>query len=79
MFLACIFIAPIAAIIPAAATSSALIYVGILMLQGLKRVDFNDLDQMVPVALMLMPIISHAIGHAHLRLPDVAHAGEVPT
>ena len=33
LFLACIFIAPIAAIIPAAATSAALIYVGILMLQ----------------------------------------------
>ena len=30
MFLACIFIAPIAGIIPAAATSSALIYVGVL-------------------------------------------------
>lgn len=33
LFLACIFIAPIAAIIPAAATSAALIYVGILMLR----------------------------------------------
>jgi hypothetical protein len=36
LFLACIFIAPIAAIIPPAATSAALIYVGVLMLQGLK-------------------------------------------
>ena len=35
--LACIFIAPIAAIIPAAATSAALIYVGGLMLQGLGK------------------------------------------
>ena len=50
LFLACIFIAPIAAIIPAAATSAALIYVGILMLQGLKNVDFGDMDQMVPVS-----------------------------
>ena len=65
LFLACIFIAPIAAIIPAAATSAALIYVGILMLQGLKRVDFDDMDQMVPVALMLIGMpISGAIGHA---------------
>ena len=65
MFLACIFIAPIAAIIPAAATSAALIYVGILMLQGLKRVDFDDMDQMVPVALMLIGMpISGSIGHA---------------
>ena len=65
LFLACIFIAPIATIIPAAATSAALIYVGILMLQGLKRVDFDDMDQMVPVALMLIGMpISGSIGHA---------------
>ena len=65
LFLACIFIAPITAIIPAAATSAALIYVGILMLQGLKRVDFDDMDQMVPVALMLIGMpISGSIGHA---------------
>ena len=65
LFLTCIFIAPIAAIIPAAATSAALIYVGILMLQGLKRVDFDDMDQMVPVALMLIGMpISGSIGHA---------------
>ena len=65
LFLACIFIAPIAAIIPAAATSAALIYVGILMLQGLKNVDFGDMDQMVPVSLMLIGMpISGSIGHA---------------
>ena len=65
VFLACIFIAPIAAIIPAAATSAALIYVGVLMLQGLQKVDFNDMDQMVPVALMLIGMpISSSIGHA---------------
>ncbi len=65
MFLACIFIAPIAAIIPAAATSSALIYVGVLMLQGLKNVDFEDMDQMVPVAIMLIGMpVSGSIGHA---------------
>ena len=65
LFLACIFIAPIAAIIPAAATSAALIYVGVLMLQGLQKVNFNDMDQMVPVALMLIGMpVSSSIGHA---------------
>ena len=49
------FIAPIAAIIPAAATSSALIYVGLLMLGGLKKIDFDDM-------LIGMPI-SGSIGH----------------
>ena len=65
LFLACMFIAPVAAVIPAAATSSALIYVGVLMLQGLQKVDFNDMDQMVPVSLMLIGMpISSSIGHA---------------
>lgn len=65
LFLACIFIAPIAAIIPPAATSAALIYVGILMLSGLKNVNFDDIDQTVPVALMLIAMpVSGSIGHA---------------
>ena len=65
LFLACMFIAPIAAIIPPAATSAALIYVGILMLMGLKNIDFSDMDQMVPVAVMLIGMpLSGSIGHA---------------
>ncbi len=64
LFLACIFIAPIAAIIPAAATSAALIYVGVLMLQGLKNVNFEDIDQFLPVCLMLIAMpVSGSIGH----------------
>ena len=65
LFLACMFIAPIAAIIPAAATSSALIYVGVIMLGGLKKIDFDDMTQLVPVALMLIAMpVSGSIGHA---------------
>ena len=65
MFLACIFIAPIAGIIPAAATSSALIYVGVLMVAGLKNVDFDDICQALPVALMMIAMpVSGSIGHA---------------
>ena len=61
MFLACIFIAPIAGIIPAA----ALIYVGVLMVAGLKNVDFDDICQALPVALMMIAMpISGSIGHA---------------
>ena len=65
LFLASTFLSPIAAIIPAAATSSALIYVGILMLSGLKNVNFDQLEEFVPVALMLIAMpISGSIGHA---------------
>ncbi len=64
LFLACIFIAPIAAIIPAAATSAALIYVGVLMVAGLKKIDFDKMDEALPVALMLIAMpISGSIGH----------------
>ena len=35
------------------------------MLMGLKNVDFDDMDQMVPVALMLIGMpVSGSIGHA---------------
>ena len=64
MFLLCMFIAPIAAIIPAAATSSALIYVGILMLANLKKIDFGDMTQLLPVCVMLLAMpVSGSIGH----------------
>lgn len=64
MFIACMFIAPIAAIIPAPATSAALIYVGFLMLGGIKKIDFEDVTQGLPAALMLISMpVSGSIGH----------------
>lgn len=64
LFLACIFIAPVAAVIPAAATSAALIYVGVLMVGGLKKINFNNMDEVLPVSLMLIAMpISGSIGH----------------
>ncbi|MCR5195499.1 MAG: NCS2 family permease [Pseudobutyrivibrio sp.] len=64
LFLICVFLAPVAAIIPAAATSSALIYVGVLMMTGLKKVNFDDLSVCVPVTIMLIAMpISGSIGH----------------
>ncbi len=65
LFLACIFIAPLASIIPAPATSAALIYVGVLMLQGLKKINFDNIEEFLPVAIMLIAMpISGSIGHA---------------
>ena len=64
IFLLCMFISPIAAIIPSAATSSALIYVGILMLSNLKNIDFEDITQTAPVFIMLLAMpVSGSIGH----------------
>lgn len=65
LFVACIFLAPIAAIIPAAATSSALVYVGVLMVKALKSINFDDISVAVPVILMLLAMpVSSSIGHA---------------
>lgn len=64
LFLLCMFISPVAAIIPAPATSAALIYVGILMLSGLKNIDLNDIAISAPVFIMLLAVpISGSIGH----------------
>lgn len=57
LFLACIFISPIAALIPAPATSAALVYVGVLMMGTLKEVDYNDITQTVPIVLLLIFMI----------------------
>lgn len=64
IFLACMFIAPLAAVIPAPATSSALIYVGILMLGGLRKIDFDDIAVTASVFIMVLAMpISGSIGH----------------
>jgi len=64
-FLICTFLAPIASIIPAAATSSVLVYVGILMMSDLTKVNFQDVSISVPVTIMLIAMpISGSIGHA---------------
>ncbi len=74
LFLLCMFVAPAAAIIPAAATSSALIYVGILMLSNLRHIDFTDLSQLLPVSVMLLAMpISGSIGHG-IGLALICHA-----
>lgn len=41
-FLAAIVLAPVVGIVPSAATASALIYVGVLMLGNIKEVDFSE-------------------------------------
>ena len=63
-FLACMFLAPIASLIPAPATSAALVFVGSLMLSALKNVDYDDVSQSVPVVLMLVfMMITSGIGN----------------
>ena len=68
-FALCLFLAPVAGIIPSAATAPALIYVGVLMLKNFSKVDMTDMRSAVPafLALIMMPLtysISNGIGLA---------------
>ncbi|QCX33132.1 NCS2 family permease [Caloramator sp. E03] len=56
-FLLCLFISPIAGIVPAFATAPALIIVGILMISSIMEVNFEDFEEAVPAffTLVMMP------------------------
>ncbi|SMG52280.1 NCS2 family permease [Paenibacillus aquistagni] len=47
-FLLALFLAPVVALIPSAATSAALIIVGVLMMQSVSEIDFKDLVIGIP-------------------------------
>ena len=57
MFLAALFLNPLFALIPAAATAPALIFVGYLMMQSVKSIEFSDPTEGIPafVTIMTMP------------------------
>ena len=57
-FFLCLFLTPLAAIVPACATAPALIYVGVLMLKNFAKVDMSDITAAVPafLALIMMPL-----------------------
>lgn len=57
-FFLCLFLTPLAAIVPACATAPALIYVGVLMLKNFAKVDMSDISAAVPafLALIMMPL-----------------------
>ena len=57
-FAACLFLTPLAAIVPACATAPALMYVGVLMLKNFSKVDMSDISAAVPafLALIMMPL-----------------------
>lgn len=54
MFLLSIFFAPLAGMIPAYATAGAIFYVSVLMLFTLKDINWEDLTEAAPVAVVLM-------------------------
>ena len=66
-FFVCLFLSPLASIVPSCATAPALIYVGVLMLGNFKNVDMSDMRSAAPafLTLIMMPLtysIANGIG-----------------
>lgn len=66
-FAVCLFLSPVASIVPGCATAPALIFVGVLMLKNFAKVDMEDMLSAVPafLTLVMMPLtysISNGIG-----------------
>jgi len=57
LFLACLFIAPLAGVVPAYATAPALFFVACLMLRELTEIDWNETTEVIPAAVtaLMMP------------------------
>lgn len=58
LFFLALFIAPVAGIVPSAATAPALIIVGVLMMQNVLKVNFTEMEEAIPafLTIILMPL-----------------------
>ena len=55
-FLMAIFFSPLASMVPSYATAGALIYVAILMLSGMEKLDWSDNTELLPALIMIIMI-----------------------
>ena len=64
LFLACLFIAPLAGAVPAYATAPALLFVACLMLRDLADIEWGDTTESIPAAITAMMIpFTYSIAH----------------
>lgn len=54
LFIACLFLAPLAQSVPGFATAPALLFVGVLMIQGIVHIDWDDITEAVPAFLTVV-------------------------
>ena len=54
MFLLCLFLAPLAQSVPSFATAPALLFVGVLMIQGITNIEWDDITEAVPAFLTIV-------------------------
>ena len=57
MFLISLFLSPIFLLIPSAATSGALIMVGVLMIDSVKKIDLNDMTEAFPSFITMITMV----------------------
>ena len=55
-FLVAIFFSPLASMVPSYATAGALVYVAILMLSGMEKLDWSDNTELLPALIMIIMI-----------------------
>ncbi|MEN9734448.1 MAG: hypothetical protein RLZ45_2443 [Verrucomicrobiota bacterium] len=74
-FLLSLFLGPLIGIIPTAATAPVLVVVGILMMQGLRSLDFEDPSKVIPVGVTVLAMpLTFSIAEG-LSLGFVVHIG----
>lgn len=75
LFLACLFIAPLAGVVPAYATAPALFFVGCLMMRDLTELDWDDSTEIIPASItaLLMPF-TYSIANG-LAFGFISYAG----
>lgn len=58
LFLASLFFSPLAGMVPAYATTGALLYVAVLMVSGLQTINWDDITEAAPVVIvaLIMPL-----------------------
>lgn len=57
LFLLSLFLSPIFLLIPSAATSGALVLVGVLMLDSVKKLDLNDVSEAFPAFIAMITMV----------------------
>ena len=63
-FAVCLFLSPVATLIPSCATAPALIYVGVLMMKNFAKVDMDDAASAVPAFLaLIVMVLSYSISN----------------
>lgn len=76
LFLLCMFFSPLAGMVPAYATAGALVYVAVLMVGSLTRIDWDDLTEAGPVLIttIMMPLsfsIANGIALGFIAYPVI--------